>query len=78
MRIEIKRGVCLGGGKDAYPGEVVEVADFFGNQLIQRGSAVQTDKDLTAKAAAKPAAKGTKAAAKPADEPNKEGGDGNA
>jgi hypothetical protein len=78
MRIEIKRGVCLGGGKDAYPGEVVEVADFFGNQLIMRGSAVQTDKPVTTKASATPAAKGTKAAAKPADETNQKGGDDNA
>lgn len=61
MKIEIKRGVCLGGGVDAYPGEVHEVADGFGRQLIARGSAVETDKPAgKPKAAAKP-----KAEAKP-------------
>lgn len=61
MRLEIKRGVALGGGVDAYPGDVVEVPDFFGQQLITRGTGVKTDKPLTG--GAKKPAKGKAAAA---------------
>ncbi len=57
MKIEIKRGICLGSGVDAYPGEVHEVADGFARQLIARGAAVETDKPAgKPKAAAKPKA----------------------
>jgi hypothetical protein len=39
VKIIILRGVSLGGGVDAFPGDVVEVDAFFAKQLLTRGSA---------------------------------------
>jgi hypothetical protein len=35
MKVEILSGVCIGDGKDVFPGEVVEVLDVLGHSLIQ-------------------------------------------
>lgn len=63
MKLEIKRGVALGNGIDAYPGHVVEVNDIQARHLINRGSAVATDKPLAGKKENTPAATKSKAAA---------------
>ena len=40
MKIKILRGVCLGGGVDAHPGDEVDVGEFQGAGLIAKGKAV--------------------------------------
>lgn len=52
MRYQVLRGFCLGGGRDVYPGDIIDLDDKAAKYLLARGKVKPAPSDTVPESAA--------------------------